>query len=319
VPAIPPEILDTVVYLYPDTDCAARGEKAGGSGCIVVVEVQAEPLVGFMYVVTNSHVIREGKCSTIRLNTRDGGMAVIERTTGGWIHHPFGDDVAVLPIHLEYESIKARGITLDWFITKEKMEAYKISPGDEAFFVGRFVNHEGKQRNLPAVRFGNMSMLPYEPIRTGRGILQEAFIVEAKSLPGYSGSPVFLNPLPSPVRGGMVPPPMFLGIDLGHIKDETTVLDKEALRQGRRVPIDNNWTVETNTGMACVIPAWKIREVLDDEELVKNREEALKIFEQEKNTSPVSSDAAELDDAQNRSFTQSDFEDALRKATRRLE
>lgn len=272
MPAISEDVLDTVVYLYPDAASAAAGERAGGSGCIVVIPVQHDPFIaGFMYVVTNSHVIREGKASAIRVNTRDGKVAIIHSTTEGWIHHPYGDDVAVLPINLEYEEVKAKGIQTGLFVTKEAIQEYKVGPGDEVFIVGRFVNHEGKQRNLPSVRFGNLSMLPYEPVRTERGLLQEVFLVECRSLPGYSGSPVFLHAFPFSQVRRKPPPPMFLGIDMGHIKDRRPVLDREALNQGRRHLVDENWIVETNTGMSCVIPAWKVQEVLDVEELVESR------------------------------------------------
>ena len=146
MPAIPGEVLDTVVYLYPDEQSALAGERAGGSGCLVVIPVQQEPLVGFMYVVTNSHVIREGKASAIRVNTREGGMGIIHSTTDGWIHRPDGDDIAILSVNFEYDEVKAKGIPEEWFATKEKIERYKIGPGDEAFMVGRFVNHEGNKR-----------------------------------------------------------------------------------------------------------------------------------------------------------------------------
>jgi len=109
---------------------------------------------------------------------------------------------------------------------------------------------------------------------------------------------------------------MFLGIDMGHIKDERSVLDKTELRQGRRRPIDDNWVVETNTGMSCVIPAWKVREVLYVEELVESRKEVLEELERKKNVAPVAFDVAEPD---NKPFTQQDFEAALKKASRRVE
>jgi hypothetical protein len=316
MPAIPQEILDTVVYLYPDADSARRGERAGGSGCVVVLPTQTEPfIVGFMYIVTNSHVIREGKASAIRLNTRDKSLGIIDGTASGWIHHPDGDDLAVLPISLEYERIKAKGITPDWFVTKEKIERYKIGPGDEAFMVGRFINHEGKQQNLPAIRFGNLSMLPFEPVRTNRGLLQEAFLVECRSLPGYSGSPVFLYPLPSSPIPREAVPPMFLGIDMGHLTDKRPVLDKAELLNGKRVPIDDNWVVETNTGMSCVIPAWKLLELLYVEELVESRKQVLQEMENAKINSAVSFDIAE---PERPSFTQADFEAALKKVSRKI-
>src|SRR6185437_7891403 len=156
---------------------------------------------------------------------------------------------------------------------------------------------------------------PYEPVRTGRGLLQECFLVECRSLPGYSGSPVFLNPLPFSTIPRPPVPSMFLGIDMGHLKDERPVLNKEELRNGNRVPIDKNWLVETNTGMSCVIPAWKVLEVLEVEELVKSRKQVLEELKKAKASSAVSFDTAE---PENPSFTQADFEQALRKASRRI-
>lgn len=239
--------------------------------------------MGFMYIVTNSHVIREGKAAALRVNTRDGRIGIIHKTETGWIHHPDGDDLAVLPINFEYDEVKIKGIPIEWFATKEKIERYKIGPGDEAFIVGRFINHEGRMQNLPAARFGNISMLPYEPIRTKRGILQEAFLVECRSLPGYSGSPVFVYPMPfSPIEREKVPP-MFLGIDFGHLTDIRPVLNEER----ERVPRGDNWFVETNTGMSCVIPAWKVKELLEVEELVNSRKQVLQELERGRNGAPI--------------------------------
>jgi hypothetical protein len=77
---------------------------------------------------------------------------------------------------------------------------------------------------------------------------------------------------------------MFLGIDMGHLTDRSPVLNKTELGTGKKVPIDPNWIVESNTGMSCVIPAWKVRELLYVEELVESRKEVLKevLWNQEK-------------------------------------
>jgi hypothetical protein len=295
-----------------------RGERAGGSGFMVSVPSEAGPDLYYSYVVTNSHVIREAKCDALRVNTRAGGTNVIDSTEEYWIHHPDGDDVAVLSISLDYETTDVKALPVDeWFVTQERVEYYKIGIGDEIVMPGRFVNHEGRMRNLPAARFGNIAMLPYEPVRTPRGLLQEVFLVECRSLPGYSGSPVFFSPLPfSAVRQGRsVPHAMLLGIDMGHLKDTMPVLDKKELTQGRRVPIEEDWVVETNTGMSCVIPAWKIREVIYSEEMVQVRKELNEKFEEEKKKSRVSFDVAKP----NTVFTRDVLESALKKMSRKIE
>jgi len=275
MPAIPDEALDCVVYLYPDAEAADRGMRGGGSGCIVSLP-KFEDGLSFAYIITNSHVIREGKSGVVRVNTRDGNTLSILSKAEHWHHHSSGDDLAALSINLEYDLANIKAIPDSWFITQEAIQKYRIGPGDDIFMPGRFVNHEGKQRNLPAVRFGNLSMLPHEPIRTGRGLLQECFLIECRSLPGYSGSPVFLfSMLPTPVRQAP-PPPMLLGIDFGHIQDALPILNREELKQGRKVPIDKCWAVEANTGMSCVVPAWKIKELLFSDELINIRAETLK-------------------------------------------
>lgn len=61
------------------------------------------------------------------------------------------------------------------------------------FVVGRFVNAEGRQKNLPTLRFGNIAQSPQEKIKQDRvfgSFEQESYLVEARTISGYSGSPV---------------------------------------------------------------------------------------------------------------------------------
>jgi hypothetical protein len=265
MPAIPSEALDSVIYLYPDAESAASGERAGGCGFVVGIASEHSGLT-FAYVVTNSHVIREGKSPVVRVNTRDGKFQIINAENQHWIIHPDGDDIAILPINFEYESIKVKGIGQEFFATKEKIEQFKVGPGDEVFIPGRFVFHEGKECNRPAVRFGHISVLPYERVPTERGLLQEAFLIECSSIPGNSGSPVFLLTAPFTRVVRPMPPPMLLGILEGHMSYFKPIVDRTTGRAA-----DSNWGVETDTGLSTVIPAWKLRELLYSEEPVTIR------------------------------------------------
>ena len=61
---------------------------------------------------------------------------------------------------------------------------------------------DGGQKNTPSARFGNMSMMPEKPIRRADGILQESYLLEMRSINGYSGSPAFVHIPPLNLRPG---------------------------------------------------------------------------------------------------------------------
>src|SRR6516165_10822570 len=86
-----------------------------------------------------------------------------------------------------------RAIPRSMFLRKQDIGGDNIGPGDEVVLIGRFINQEGKERNVPTVRFGHIAQMPIEPIEYN-GQLQESFLCEIKSIGGFSGSPVFLAP-----------------------------------------------------------------------------------------------------------------------------
>lgn len=71
-----------------------------------------------------------------------------------------------------------------------------IGPGDDVARLGRFITHDGRQRNKPLARFGNIAMMHdnAEPIEIAPGRHQVGLLVECRSLSAFSGSPVFVYP-----------------------------------------------------------------------------------------------------------------------------
>ena len=160
------------------------------------------------------------------------------------------------------------------FLTKEQaLNGAWI--GADVHTVGRFVNHEGVQKNQPVVRFGNIAALPGDKIKQDGGHWQLSYLVEGHSMSGYSGSPVFVD-----TRGGSpydsVPTVSFLGVVWGHL------LDVQPVRQRGEPP--HGSFVEGNSGMMGVVPAWMLRELLDAPVFLQAREaeEARVAREQEK-------------------------------------
>ncbi len=276
---IPDLMLKCVVFLYPSEEAAKSGSSVGGTGFLVS---KHNPVLGgsFDYLVTNTHVAHMGDLF-MRVNTQDGGVDIVEFLKSSWVDHHSGDDVATTPLELDLSWTVQPLILDDVFGSRhsfeERMIELNVGPGDDVVMIGRLIGHDGKERNLPLARFGNVAMMTGEPVRDGRGSLVEAFLVEMRSLPGFSGSPVFVHIGPGSDRANGKMMPFFsqiialIGIDTGHTDETHPVIDR---RTGQVVNPD--WRVRQNSGVAIVSPAWKIDELLNQEELVSHREKVIK-------------------------------------------
>jgi len=293
MPRIPNQFLDCSIFLYDSVKAAQDGEGFGGSGFLVHVPSKHEGWV-HPYAVTNRHIIDHG-FHVLRLNTVDGRTDTISTEPESWFLHPDDDDIAILPIEMEGKKFKWFSIATTHFITPDIIANYRVGPGDEAFLIGRLITVEGRQRNTPVVRFGNISMMAdaSEPIIREDGQEQESFLVECRSLSGFSGSPVFVStsqtydsnntpqitewgesiPTAEPETGGLKIEfisvsgtfgPWLLGIDWGHLPLWKPVYEKQHKTK-------TDYIVDANTGIACVVPSWRILDLLNQRELVRER------------------------------------------------
>ena len=265
MPRIPDKYLDCAVYLYPSELAARDGVNSGGTGFLISVPSAKHEDIQYIYAVTNSHIIENGK-PVIRLNTKGGEAAILPLEVKHWDSHQDGDDIAVSFLGTLPDHYQIHAIPTDMFLHEEAVKDYLIGPGDDVFMVGRFFAYDGKQRNTPSVRFGNIAMMPGEPIyQQDRNRHQESFLVEMRSLAGFSGSAVFRYDavvdvdMTSVIFDNSAHPPVLLGIDWGHI---TTAKGE-------------------NANMTCVVPAWKLIELLDEVEM--QREDQDKKIQREKN------------------------------------
>jgi hypothetical protein len=288
MPRIDDEYLDCAIYLYRSRHEAEEGINIGGSGFLVGVPCEGIPPPDhFTYAVTNRHVI-ENKAFCIRINTKDGKTDVFERRRNDWICSKTDDlAVCVVPDSL-FAHYSAKSFLMERFLTEQQLVDHDLGPGDEVIVIGRFINHEGKQRNNPTVRFGFISQNPHEAVEY-EGHAQESFLCEVKSIGGYSGSPVILALDPANTQIGKRKPldtTRLLGVDWAHIQSwECAQDDKGHELRHIRVP--------TNTGMMAVVPAWKLRELLmvDKLKAARRADEELEIAR--RNAPKVSLDASD--------------------------
>jgi hypothetical protein len=281
MPRIEDAQLECVVYLYGSKEEAEAGINIGGSGFLVYYPASQGRPGGFIYAVTNRHIIRE-KCSTVRLNTIDGKTDVFEYHPDQWTISKT-DDLAViaLPGHISHTAYRFNTVKMTMLLTEEHVAIYNLGVGDDVALIGRFINIEGKQRNIPTARFGHVAQMPLEPIDSeddGVPYKQESFLADIKSIGGYSGSPVFWDATvgrPKHVeqraklgRERGETPIFLLGVDWAHIRDWDPVcgVDKK--------PLSANYQIEINTGIAAIVPAWKLRDLLENPMLKRERQES---------------------------------------------
>src|SRR5690606_28466461 len=149
----------------------------------------------------------------------------------------------------------------------EEMIKRGINAGDETITLGRYSKHSGGKQNLVTARFGHISMLPTEPvIQDDRGSFpQDSFLVETYSVSGYSGSPVFLQLEPDDREAEErveKRKAYLLGVDWGHFDFTGEVMTDQ--RTGR---------IKAPSGMMCVVPAWKLQDLLYSNEMKQRRKD----------------------------------------------
>lgn len=278
MPRIGEDFLDSVLYLYRSRHEAKEGINIGGSGFLVSVAAQHAPGLSFVYAVTNRHVIE--KADVIRFNTKEGLTHAAKFARNTWIESKT-DDLAIRPINATElpdspGTFVHKTVNASQILSRDRAEKIKLGIGDDFFMVGRFINHEGKQQNAPLVRYGSISQMPAEPISYSLGGQrhdQICIMADVRSIGGFSGSPVFLNELIfTRPDGGEVPDRHWLiGIDCSHIPMWSPVcgIDEEPIGQTQ---------VNVNSGMAGIIPAWILLEMLMSDDLITKRARDEKIF-----------------------------------------
>jgi hypothetical protein len=310
---IPDHLIKSVGFVSrydPSLDNEPQLLQYGGTAFVVGVRVDEK--FGLAHLVTAKHVAEaiEPAETVIAMNGKDGAPLFLRTGEQKWFYHPTEKDsvdVAVLP----FGSARFTEYDITWipeqiFATDGRIADFDIGLGDEIIAIGLFTRFFGSTHLIPLVRTGNIAMMPKDRVPTKDFGPMEAYLAEGRSIGGLSGSPVFVRntvnlPIPGPKGsvkylaglGGF----HLLGLMHGHWEVPASF---SALEQVEAV----------NMGVSIIVPAKKILEVLYHPELIAMRKEHL---EKEKEASYPTADSAL------KPLTKEDFEQALKKASRKIE
>jgi hypothetical protein len=242
-----------------------------GTGFIISVPSRQHKGQNFIYLITAKHVVVDinGREFFVRANKKDGDAIVFTGDSNArWWYHPNeaeASDVAVfrLPIPQNiFNTMDCALVPEELILTDEKSQKENIGAGDEVFIVGLFSYHSGSRKNLPIIRMGNIAMMSdaNEPVQTSAFGNMEAYLIEARSFGGMSGSPVFVTKEIALGRTQI----HLLGLIHGHwdISPEK-IMDSASEDAGSKPNV--------NLGIAIVAPAKKILETIYRAELVEDR------------------------------------------------
>ena len=192
MPRIPRKVLNTVFYLYKTEADAREDKNREGTGFIVALPAILPHRI-FTYFVSNWHVVLDAGASVVRINKFDGTADIFPYEPTDWHFLP-QYDIAVIsrPLRDEHKfAIIQEGI----FLRRERKEKEDIGIGDDVFMVGLFVDNQDLNKNMPALRFGNISM-DLVAVEQPNKKFAESYCLDMHSRSGYSGSPVFVYRTP---------------------------------------------------------------------------------------------------------------------------
>lgn len=226
-----------------------------------------------LYLVTARHVIQDQSKHYLgrvfaRVNTINGGSAIGEVIVDEdhvLVHDEPEVDLAVIPVGINPRQFDIVGIPNDMITTKEKLDQFQIGEGEDVFFVGLFSHHLGRLRNQPIVRFGKVALMSEEKIQSGKETEEDLYLMDCHSFAANSGSPAFFY-VSLERHPAFLQQRLFLaGVVKGHF----------------RFPPDYESPIDTgerpNIGVAAIIPAYKLYEILHTPRMKKMRSDAERI------------------------------------------
>jgi hypothetical protein len=277
---IPLEIKKVVAFIYYQPENSTNAAP-NGTGFFVGLPSNVDTNRFFLYLVTARHVLRPSENVWlpkvyVRLNLRDGTstnvpLSVVESGAGQnvFTHDDITVDIAVIPFTPDFSICDCKFLPVEAITSEVDFKNLDIHEGSDVFFTGMFVNHLGVKHNTPITRFGKVALITDEKIDwvTGK---TDLYLMEANAYPGNSGAPVFFQVGNERANGSIV-----LGSPLIKLAGvlSGTYFDRQPIKT---LSVSTNQFVTPNLGIAGVVPAYELKEILFSSKLQQSRLKAPK-------------------------------------------
>jgi hypothetical protein len=267
---------ETVVFLFDE-----GGHIPLGTAFVVGYPIDEATQTVVPLLVTAKHVIGDRNTVVARFSPRSDtrpvsvsyDLAKLRAEGDMWEHVDDGVDIVVFRT-LHYRATSYNPFPLRLIASKQDCAEHEVVAADRVVFPCLLTHFMGTARNYPVVRSGTIALVPEEPVplkyRVGSRQIttqQELVFIDATSVPGASGAPVFLAPGPrlkgnTYTLGGT--PALLLGVMHGFYV---------AARELVNIQSQAMQAFAENTGIAIVFPSWRLLEILQQSELKKRVEE----------------------------------------------
>lgn len=290
------KVRKSVVFIGAETE---HGFMPYGTGLLGIAISED---MGNSVVITAAHVVDSipGDEVSIRINRIEGRAGTLK--VKKQLKISFKDkavDLVVLLVTIDptiYDIYVIPLRVLDWNNLVEKYGT--PGEGDEICVVGLYTTHFGQMRNMPIVRIGHIAAMPEEKVMTDRGGVH-GWLIEAHSIAGLSGSPVFWNVPPVRFVEGkpqhLESGPVYLpiGILIGHHvieskEDEIIVPQFQEPLETRTFDKEPGRSEERRTGFAVVLPIHHIFSIFESDEMRKILKEGAELSRKKSGYRPAS-------------------------------
>ena len=286
MPKLRSDLANAAFFLYREDPQTGKRTGPHGTGFIYGVKSERFPnQLKHYYGVSNWHLTNDLGASIIRINT-ESGHRFIDLGPEDWQFIPSGDDLSICSlIDEEKKGDQVAHVTSGVIVDHEFIEKLEVGFGEDVFMIGLYADQHGGDKNTPAVRFGNLSLLADEkaPIEQPNGMMRPSHLVDMRSRTGFSGSPVSLYRIPDNDLSTLGSPPKpprntplpsgyhqrsrliaLLGVHCGQYWDKVEVRKSPPTRRNRvGDPIAEGDNLYIPGAMNIVVPAWRITELLN--------------------------------------------------------